>query len=69
MLKYSGLSRYFSGLFAWVEDLKFLLTIRDPQNPIASLIQVGDYIMTNNNSPIILKTGYFVMLDAKMRWL
>ncbi len=46
VLKYPLLSRYFPDLFELVQDVKFLITIRDPRDTIASLIQVGDRMKT-----------------------
>lgn len=48
VLKYPLLSRYFPDLFELVADLKFLITIRDPRDTIASLIQVGDRMKQQN---------------------
>ena len=42
VLKHPLLSRYFPDLFELIEDVKFLITIRDPRDTIASLIQVGE---------------------------
>lgn len=41
VLKHPLLSRYFPDLFELIEDVRFLITIRDPRDTIASLIQVG----------------------------
>ncbi len=41
VLKYPLIAELFSDIYELVEDVKFLLVIRDPRDTIASLIEVG----------------------------
>lgn len=42
VLKYPLLAEFFPDIYESIDDVKFLVTVRDPRDTIASLIKVGD---------------------------